>query len=140
MHLAQLNVARMVAPIDSETMRSFVEMLAPVNAIAESSPGFVWRDTSPAAIQIEGEPMMIVNFSIWETPEALRAFVYNGLHREVLNRRREWFELMKSAYYVLWRIEEGTIPTNEEALARLRHLEANGESDYAFTFRGLRAG
>ena len=142
MHLAQLNVARMLGPIDGEIMRPFVELLAPINAIAEASPGFVWRDQTEAgnntSVQINDDPFLIVNFSVWASPADLEAFVYEGMHRAALSRRKEWFELPKLSHYVLWWIEAGVIPTMEEAVARLEHLRKNGESDHAFTFRSLK--
>jgi hypothetical protein len=142
MYLAQLNVARMLGPIDGQIMRPFVELLAPVNAIAEASKGFVWRDQTPAgdntAVRIDDDPMLIVNFSVWESPADLEAFVYQGLHKSTLSRRKEWFELPKISHYVLWWIEEGSIPTRAEAVERLEYLRKNGESDYAFTFRFLK--
>ena len=115
MHLAQLNVARMLGPIDGEIMRPFVELLGPVNAIAEVSDGFVWRDKTAAGdnteVKINDDPMLIVNFSIWESPADLEAFVYQGLHKSTLSRRKEWFELPKISHYVLWWIEKNSIPT-----------------------------
>jgi hypothetical protein len=142
MHLAQLNVARMLGPIDGEIMRPFVELLNPINAIAEASPGFVWRDKTEAgnntSVRINDDPMLIVNFSVWESPAALETFVYQGLHKSALVRRKEWFELPKLSHYVLWWIEPGTIPTLEEAALRLEHLRTHGESDFAFTFRSLK--
>lgn len=141
MHLAQLNVARMLGPIDGEIMRPFVELLNPINQIAETSPGFIWRDKTEAgnntAVRINDDPMLIVNFSVWESPEALEAFVYHGLHKSALSRRKEWFELPKLSHYVLWWIEEGTIPGIDEATARLEHLRTHGESEFAFTFRSV---
>lgn len=142
MHLAQINVARMLGPIDSEIMRPFVELLAPVNAIAEASPGFIWRDQTEdgnnTAVRIDDDPMLIVNFSVWESPAALESFVYRGLHKSTLSRRKEWFELPKISHYAMWWVEEGKIPAIAEAAERLGYLRTNGESDYAFTFRWLK--
>jgi len=132
----------MLGPIDGEVMRPFVELLNPINAIAEASPGFIWRDQTEAgnntSVRFNDDPMWIVNFSVWESPQALEAFVYQGLHKSALGRRKEWFEIPKISHYVLWWIEEGTIPTIKEAIERLEHLRANGESDYAFTFRSVK--
>lgn len=132
----------MLGPIDSDIMRPFVELLAPVNELAEASPGFIWRDKSPAgdntSLRINDDPFLIVNYSIWESPQALEAFVYHGLHRSTLNRRKEWFELPKISHYVMWWIEPGYIPSHAEAVERLEHLRQHGESDHAFTFRHLK--
>jgi hypothetical protein len=138
-HLAQVNIAVLLAPIDSEQLRGFVEMLDPVNAIADAAPGFVWRlqteDGDATSIRAFEDDRIIVNLSVWETPEALGDFVFASRHLEVLRRRREWFDKMATAYVAMWWIPAGTIPTVEEAKARLEVLEARGPSPEAFTLR-----
>lgn len=42
-HLAQFNIARLRAPLDSPVLAGFVDQLDAVNAIGDASPGFVWR-------------------------------------------------------------------------------------------------
>ena len=42
-HLAQINLARLVAPLDDPKISEFVAQLAPINALADEAPGFVWR-------------------------------------------------------------------------------------------------
>jgi hypothetical protein len=138
-HLAQVNIAVLLAPIDSEQLRGFVEMLDPVNAIADAAPGFVWRlqteDGDATSIRAFDDERIIVNLSVWESAEALGDFVFASRHLEVLRRRREWFEKMATAYVAMWWVPAGTIPTVDEAKARLELLEARGPSPEAFTLR-----
>ena len=139
MHLAQLNVARMLGPIDAPVMAGFVGQLDPINALAESSPGFVWRlkteDGDATAIRPYDDDMIIVNMSVWTGVDALREYVYRGDHVTVMRQRREWFARMTDAFVVLWWIPAGHIPTVAEAVARLERLRTEGPSPEAFTFR-----
>ena len=138
-HIAQLNVARAVAPLDSPTLADFMAALDGVNALAEASPGFVWRLKSDSGnatdIRAGDDPQLIVNMSVWASVEALFAFVYRSAHNKVMVRRREWFEKPAEAYQVLWWVPAGHAPTLAEALARLAHLRAQGPSAHAFTFK-----
>jgi len=137
-HIAQLNVARLPAPIDAPETADFAAQLDPVNALADAAPGFVWRlhDDSGNATSIEviDDPFFIVNMSVWESIEALSAFVRIPEHAAVLRRRREWFERAAESYMVLWWIPAGTTPTVAEAMDRLAHIRANGPTAHAFTF------
>ena len=79
-HLAQLNIARSVEPLDSPTLAGFMEALDPINAIADAAPGFVWRleteaGNATALKPFDGDELMIVNLSVWESLEALGDFV-----------------------------------------------------------------
>ena len=123
-HLTQLNVARPVAPLESPQLAGFVAQLDAINALAEAAPGFVWRlvgGTGNATDIKVADSTLIVNMSVWTSPEALFEFVYRTAHVGVMARRREWFERM-ALYQVLWWIPAGAIPTVEEGLARLAHL------------------
>jgi hypothetical protein len=137
-HLAQLNVARLLASLDSPMLADFVNNLDRINALAESSTGFVWRlkddDGDATAIRPLGEDV-IVNMSVWEDLSALNQYVYRSAHVEVLRRRREWFEGGVEAHMVLWWVRKGHVPTLEEATARLTLLRENGPTAEAFTFR-----
>jgi hypothetical protein len=137
-HLAQLNVGRLRAPMDDPTIDDFRENLDPVNTLAEASPGFVWRlqDDSGNATGIKpyGDDLEIVNLTVWESVEALADFTYRTGHVEFLRRRREFFEAATEPILCLWWIPEGTIPAVEDAIARLDHLRASGPSPTAFTF------
>jgi hypothetical protein len=139
-HLAQLNVATLLHPLDDSRMAPFVEMLDPVNTAADGTPGFVWRlveDGGADATALRPRPAgehVIVNLTVWETQEALWDFTYRSGHLEVLRRRREWFERHVEAHLVLWWVPAGHLPTVGEALERLADLRANGPSPRAFTF------
>ncbi|HEX2113010.1 MAG TPA: DUF3291 domain-containing protein [Alphaproteobacteria bacterium] len=138
-HIAQLNLARAVAPLDSPQLAEFVAALDAINALGEASPGFVWRlqgDVGNATdIKVSDDPNLIANMTVWDSVEALFQFVYRSGHTKVMARRREWFEKPTEAYQVLWWIPEGAIPTIEEAMARLRHLREHGATPHAFTFK-----
>ena len=143
--LAQINVGRLVAPLDSTQLADFVAALDPVNAVADAAPGFVWRlqteDGNATALRAFEEDAegadggILVNMSVWESVEALAAYVYADAHIAVLRRRREWFERMNDAYTALWWIPRGHIPTIREAEDRVKHLRAHGPTPHAFTLR-----
>ncbi|MFD7321673.1 DUF3291 domain-containing protein [Streptomyces sp. NPDC059875] len=137
-HLAELNVATLLHPLDDPRMAPFVEMLNPVNAAADNAPGFVWRLVEEGVADATGlRPAgedVIVNLSVWETQEALWDFTYRSGHLEVMRGRREWFERHVEAHLVLWWVPAGHLPTVDEALERLTELRAHGPSARAFTF------
>lgn len=140
MKLAQLNIARLRFGLETPELKAFVDGLPVINALAESSPGFVWRlqDESGDATHVPnpfGEGV-IINLTVWESVDALRDFIYHTEHLDYMRRRREWFDHDGlAAYLVLWHVPDGHIPTIEEAADRLEHLVKHGASDYAFTFR-----
>ena len=139
-HLAQLNIGRALAQPGSPQLEEFMAMLDPINAIADATPGFVWRLQDDAGNATSYRPypdddLLIVNFSVWESIDALADFVYKGEHVKVLRRRKEWFETFGKTYLVLWWTPAGTIPSIEEAKRRLDLLEANGPTPEAFTFK-----
>ena len=138
-HLAQLNIARLRAPLDSPQLADFVAALDPINALADAAPGFVWRlqteDGNATAIRPYEDELMLVNMSTWETVEELADFVYRTLHRDVMVRRREWFEKMDELFTVLWWVPAGHVPSVDEAKERLERLRADGPTPEAFTFR-----
>ena len=137
-HLAQVNVARILAPLDSPQLADFVANLVPINALADASPGFVWRLQTEAgdatALRVLGGEWL-VNLSVWESIEALRTFVYRSAHADVLRRRQEWFERSDEAFVALWWIEAGSIPTLADAEERLLWLRADGPTPRAFTLK-----
>ena len=138
-HLAQINVGRLLAPIDAPETAAFAEALDPVNALADASPGFVWRlqtkDGNATAVRAFEDDTILVNLSVWESLEALNEFVYRSLHTSVLRRRREWFEKADEPIAALWWVPAGDIPTVAEGVTRLAHLRAHGPTAVAFTFR-----
>jgi hypothetical protein len=137
LHLAQVNVARPLEPLTSPLLAEFVAALAPVNALADAAPGFVWRlqteDGDATAIRLPEDEGLIVNMSVWESLDALRDFVYGGSHVGIMRRRREWFARMGRASTACWWVPAGTVPTVAEAGRRLALLRALGPSPDAFT-------
>jgi len=138
--LAQINVARLVAPLDTPEIEEFVAALDPVNASADRAAGFVWRlqadDGNATSVRAFDDPLVIVNLTVWESIEALESFVFcDDGHKAVLRRRRDWFERPTEAHTALWWVPAGTTPTVAEAAARLVHLREHGASETAFTFR-----
>jgi hypothetical protein len=138
--IAQMNVGTTLYPIDDPRIAEFVDGLDAVNALADASPGFVWRlqtesGNATAIKPRDADPLFIVNMSVWETVEALFEFVYKTAHTAVMVKRRQWFAKPERAYMVLWWVPAGHRPTVEEGLARLDELDANGPTPRAFTFK-----
>ena len=134
--LAQMNVARLKAPLDSPQLADFVGALDRINALADGSPGFVWRLQDDSGNATALSPMgedIIINLSVWQDPESLQAFVYRSDHVGVMRRRREWFEKM-DLYLVLWWVPHGHRPTAQEGVERLNLLRERGPAAEAFTF------
>jgi hypothetical protein len=138
-HLAQVNIGRLIAPADDPRVAGFFSELDRINALAEASPGFVWRLTgegnSATDLQPTPDPLVILNMSVWEDADALFAYVYRSAHTPVMAQRRQWFDPYQGAYHALWWIPQGTVPTIDEALARLWLLDRFGPSQRAFTFK-----
>lgn len=138
-HLAQVNVARLVAPIDSPPLAGFVARLDEVNALAEAAPGFVWRlkddvTNNATAVPMYDDDKIIVNLSVWVSIEALRAFTYSGTHLEIYKQRRDWFSHMREASTAMWWVPAGHVPDVAEARVRLAHLREHGPTPFAFPF------
>jgi hypothetical protein len=143
MHLAQLNISRMNAPsIDHPLMADFVAQLDTINALAEASDGFLWRlkgDGSNATdIKAFDDERIIVNMSVWESPDKLQAFVFRSMHTDVMKDRRKWFEKSAELTTVLWWIPAGHRPTLEEAKEKLVQLNRDGSGPEAFSIRDIR--
>lgn len=140
-HLAQVNISTMLGPIDSEIMASFVAQLDEINALAEATEGFVWRlkgeDNNATALRVFDNDMIIINMSVWDSAEALKNYVYKSAHTSVLRDRNKWFAKHEGAHLAMWWIPAGHIPTPQEAKERLAHIDKNGETEYAFTFKNL---
>jgi hypothetical protein len=137
-HLAQLNVARPLAPLDSPLLADFMANLDRINLLAEQSPGFVWRlqseEGNATSFRVFDEDTL-VNLTVWEDIESLHAFVYRSAHVEIMRHRRKWFEKSSEAVTALWWIPAGHIPTLAEAQRRLLELRERGPSPAAFSFR-----
>ena len=139
-HLAQVNVGRLRAAVDDPLIADFVAGLDRINALADVAPGFVWRlqteaGNATAVRPIDDDELLAINMSVWESVEALAAYVYRSDHAAFMRRRREWFERMDQAYLALWWIPVGHRPTTTEAIAKLELLRAKGPTVDAFTFR-----
>jgi hypothetical protein len=139
-HVAQINIARLRAPVDAPETAEFVAALDPVNACADGAAGFVWRLQTEAgnatSVRAFDDPLVIVNMSVWESIEALETFAFRDEgHLAVLRRRREWFERHVESDTALWWVPAGTTPTVGEAIARLVHLREHGPTPWAFSFR-----
>jgi heme-degrading monooxygenase HmoA len=137
-HLAQINIGRLVAPLDDPRIASFIAQLDSVNAIADAAPGFVWRLQSSSGnateIPYNDDPFYIVNMSVWESVEALRDFTYGSRHIEVFRERAQWFEKLDRPHYCLWWIPAGHIPSVAEGRERLEHYQLHGTTPYSFWF------
>jgi len=139
-HLAQLNIGRLRAPIDDPMIAEFHGALERINALAEATPGFVWRlqtdeGDATALHPIDDDELVIVNMSVWASIEALADYVYRSDHTGFMRRRRDWFERYATAYLALWWIPAGHLPTVEEALERLARIDTDGPTASGFTFR-----
>jgi heme-degrading monooxygenase HmoA len=138
-HLAQVNIGRVRAPLDDPIMDGFRTQLDPINALADRTPGFVWRlqteDGNAMAIRPYDDDRMAINMSVWESLEALQQFVYQSAHIAPLRDRKQWFEPMEGPILALWWVPAGHIPTVAEAKERLDHLKVYGPTARAFTFR-----
>ena len=136
--IAQLNIAKLLAPIDSPQLSDFVTNLDRINALAEESPGFVWRlqteEGDATGIDYFGSDK-IVNLSLWDSVEALHNYVYRSAHVEIMRRKKEWFNKMGEAYMVLWWVPAGHIPSVEEAAQKLNIVREHGPTAEAFTFK-----
>ncbi len=139
MHLAQVNIARMRAPLTDSAMADFVARLEEVNALADLSPGFVWRlqgsEGDATYLRPYDDDRMLFNLSVWETFEHLKQYVYRTVHAEVMKQRHSWFERMTDAYLALWWVPIGHVPSVDEAKQRLDGLRISGPTPFAFTFK-----
>jgi hypothetical protein len=137
--LAQINIGRLRAPTDHPMIAEFMAALDEINALAERSPGFVWRfmteEGNATAVRPFEDDLLLINMSVWESVESLGDYVYRTDHAGYLRRRREWFERIREAIVALWWVPAGHRPTVAEAIARIDHLRANGPTPHAFTFR-----
>lgn len=137
--LAQLNIGIIKGPMDSPVMADFAANLDRINALAEGSPGFIWRlktdDGDATAIRPFENENMLVNMSVWRDVESLNNYVYGSAHVDMMRRRREWFERMQEFFVVLWWVRSGERPSVDDAIAKLELLRTKGPSPEAFTFR-----
>lgn len=137
-HLAHFNYARLAVPVDDPRVADFLKGRDPIRRIAETTPGFVWKQEAGAGEgTVEGDPRLLLSLSVWETPEALKHFTWNTLHKRFWMRRAEWFEPHEGPNMVLWWVEQGNLPTHAEAWERLQQRATEGDSDEAFGWEWL---
>ena len=137
--LAQINVARLLKPLDHPQIAGFVSQLDTINALAEQSEGFIWRlkdevSNNATALNPYQDPLMIVNMSIWKDVDSLMNYVYKSAHVAVFKQRKLWFEKPSKAHMALWWVKEGDLPTANDGKERLEYLQKNGSTAYAFSF------
>ena len=137
--IAQVNIGRIRGPLEGPVMAGFVNRLEEINALADSSPGFVWRlqtsEGNATYLRPYADDRLLLNMSVWETVEALKRYVYRTAHAELLRQRHQWFEKMSRVYAALWWVPRNHIPGIDEAKKRLAHLDAHGPTQFAFTFQ-----
>ena len=137
-HLAQVNVAKRLAPLDDPIMQDFINNLDKINAIADSSDGFIWRlqdEDKDEAESIFQDDSLIINMSIWENLDSLFNYTYNSGHIEVFKRKKEWFSKMKMMHMAFWYVPEGYEPTFQDAKDHLDYLNIHGDTPFAFSFK-----
>lgn len=137
-HIAQVNIARALAPLNDPRLADFFAHLDQIYTLAESSPGFIWRlrteDISPTSTQLPADERLFATVSVWDSLESLKTFTYTDAHAQIMRRRREWFIKLNSPYIALWWIPAGHIPDLAEVTERMDHLRAHGPSPFAFSF------
>lgn len=144
-YLAELNIGRLLAPTDDPRVAEFMGALDRVNGMGKRMPGFVWMmegsgepGTGNTAAKLDGDPQFVSNLTVWENVATLEDFVWNTVHRVFYERRAEWFEVLGKMHFVMWWVPVGHKPTLDEALAKLAHKDANGDSDQAFGWSYLK--
>lgn len=138
--LVEANLARMRFPVESEPMAEFVAALEPINTLADRAAGFIWRHRSERGGHVSladatGDPLLMINLSVWRDYQALHEFTYRSAHMRYVRRRGEWFTKIETPATVLWWIRSGEHPTPQDALARLQYLRRYGPTPRAFTVR-----
>lgn len=137
-HLAQVNIAKRLAPMDDPIMSDFVNNLDRINAIADDAKGFIWRlqdEDKDEAVQIFKDDSLIINMSVWSDIDALFNYTYKSDHIEVFKRKKEWFSKIKMMHMAFWYVPEGYEPTFQDAKHRLDYLNKHGDTPFAFTFK-----
>jgi len=137
-HIAQVNIAKMLAPLDSPIMADFVANLDRINQLAEASEGFVWRMQeygNATAVRIYDDESLLINMSVWKDVDSLFQYAYKSQHAEIFKRRKEWFDKMSQMHMALWYVPVGHQPDVNEATQRLDHIRMHGDTPYAFTFK-----
>lgn len=145
MHLAELNIGRLLAPTDDPRVADFMANLDRVNGLGKRMPGFVWMmegsgepGTGNTEAKIGGDPQFVSNLTVWEDVASLETFVWKTVHKQFYDRRAEWFEVMGEMHFVMWWVPAGHRPTLDEALEKLAYKQEYGDSDAAFGWSYLK--
>lgn len=145
MHLAELNIGRLLAPTDDPRVVDFMANLDRVNGLGKRMPGFVWMmegsgepGTGNTEAKIGGDPRFVSNLTVWEDVASLETFVWKTVHKQFYDRRAEWFEVMGEMHFVMWWVPAGHRPTLDEALEKLAYKQEYGDSDAAFGWSYLK--
>jgi hypothetical protein len=145
MHLAELNIGRLLAPTGDPRVADFMNALDKVNGLGKRMPGFVWMmegsgepGTGNTDVKLDGDPQFVSNLTVWEDAATLENFVWNTVHRQFYQRRAEWFEVLGKMHFVMWWVPKGHRPTLDEARDRLAHLEKHGDTEHAFGWTYLK--
>jgi len=141
MHLAEFNISKLLAPLESPQLRDFVANVDHVNSSAEHNDGLIGRskdDTRDPVTVISPRPNdNIYTLRVWQSPEQLEHSGWNIVCRKINQRRQKWFRHVKSHCLVKWWVDEGSWPTVAEAKSRLGQFDANGNYDHAFGWSHL---
>ncbi|MEM9705686.1 MAG: DUF3291 domain-containing protein [Pseudomonadota bacterium] len=139
MHLAELNIGRLLAPTDDPRVKDFMDNIDRINNLGKRMPGFVWMmegsgapGTGNTEHKLDGDEQFVSNLTVWENVESLERFVWGTVHKQFYARRREWFEVLGNMHFVMWWVEPGHQPSIEEALERLKLRQTDGDTEDAF--------
>jgi hypothetical protein len=140
-HLAQINVGQARHNMGDDRMAGFTSRIDAINAVADRSPGFVWRLQSDSGnaldIIVTDDPLFNINMSVWESLETFETFVWKTAHAKVYAGKAAWFEHQDVAVTALWWVPKGHTPTPAEGLARLQNLRENGPNETSFGWESL---
>jgi len=135
-YLAQMNMGRLLYPFEDPRISEFRESLDRVNAVADRSPGFVWRfKEEMSAIRdylFDGDEMLLMTMSVWKSLDDLESFVWRTVHKQFYDRKHSWFIDLPDPYFVMWTVPRGHHPDVREAKERLDFFATNGDSEFAF--------
>ena len=134
--IAQMNFGKMLHKIDDQGMQEFSASLDSVYKLAEKSTGFIWRipddQISKELTDCGYDERTSATVSVWASYESLKHFTFVGLHGDYFRRSTEWFCKIEPPQLVIWPVSIDERPSFVDALAKLKHLAAHGDTDKAF--------
>ncbi|MCF1485486.1 MULTISPECIES: DUF3291 domain-containing protein [Rhizobium/Agrobacterium group] len=148
-HLALYNFGLHVAPSGDPAIQGFVDR-EPLNfEAATRSTGFIDRSgyegepgseswgvqVFPRFMEGSGFTSGPSSLSLWQDPETLMAFSYNGVHADALKHARHWNVKQTWPSLVLWWVPVGSRPQWSDGVERLEHLADHGPTPFGFTFK-----